>query len=70
MSDFDQVNYHVVVLCREAVIETVGREIGLKVFGGLNNAWITKEEVKGAVKEMPVLFCSTAWRLTFCNSLS
>ena len=37
---------------RVAEIVTVGRENEVKVLGGLNNAQIMKEEVKGAVKKM------------------
>ena len=37
---------------KEVEIVAVGRENGIKVLGGLNNAQITIEEVEGAVKEM------------------
>ena len=37
---------------REAEIVELERENGGKVLGGLNNVYITKEKVKGAVKEM------------------
>ena len=37
---------------RAAKFVAVGKENGVKVLGGLNNALITKEEVQGAVKEI------------------